>query len=140
MATYKTYEDLAVWKLSRELCKDIYAIIENTPLQNNWKLRDQIDSSSGSIMDNIAEGFERGGTKEFIQFLGYSKGSCGETRSQLYRIYDRQFITEIRKNELIEKTVVISKQINGFIGYLKKTDIKGYKFEEDQVNYLTTDL
>jgi len=136
MATYKKYEDLEVWKLARELCKDIFNIIQETPLNNNWKLRDQIDGSSGSIMDNIAEGFERGGTKEFIQFLGFSKGSCGETRSQIYRIYDRGYITEKKKNELIENTINISKQINGFIGYLKKTKIKGYKFEEDQENYL----
>ena len=140
MATYKTYEDLEVWKLSRELCKDIYSIIENTPLKNNWKLRDQIDGSSGSIMDNIAEGFERAGTKEFIQFLGYSKGSCGETRSQLYRCFDRDYISEEKKNELIEKTESISKQINGFISYLKKTKIKGFKFEEDQEDYLITNL
>ena len=140
MATYRKYEDLEVWKLARELCKDIFTIIQETPLKNNWKLRDQIDGASGSIMDNIAEGFERGGTKEFIQFLGYSKGSCGETRSQIYRLYDRDYINEIEKNELIEKTNTISKQINGFIGYLKTTNIKGYKFEENGENYSISNL
>jgi len=140
MATYKRYEDLEVWELVRELCKDIFVIIEETPLKNNWKLRDQIDGASGSIMDNIAEGFERGGTKEFIQFLGFSKGSCGETRSQIYRIYDRGYITKEKKEELLNNTINISKQINGFIGYFKQTNIKGYKFEEDQENYLTNNL
>lgn len=139
MATYKNFEDLEVWKLSREYCNEIYEIIETTPLKNNWKLRDQIDGASGSIMDNIAEGFERGGTKEFIQLLGFSKGSCGETRSQIYRIYDRSFINEQKMNELVDKSQQISKQINGFIKYLKQTDIKGYKFEEDQEIYMPTD-
>ena len=137
MATYKNFEDLEVWKLSREYCKDIYDIIDSTPLKNNWKLRDQIDGASGSIMDNIAEGFERGGTKEFVQFLGFSKGSCGETRSQLYRIYDRGFINEEKMNELVDKSNQISKQLNGFITYLKQTKIKGYKFEEDQEVYFS---
>ncbi|NCP53360.1 MAG: four helix bundle protein [Flavobacteriales bacterium CG18_big_fil_WC_8_21_14_2_50_32_9] len=139
MATYKNFEDLEVWKLSREYCKEIYDIIDTTPLKNSWKLRDQIDGASGSIMDNIAEGFERGGTKEFIQFLGFSKGSCGETRSQLYRIYDRRFIDEELFKKLINKSNQISKQLNGFITYLKQTGIKGYKFEEDQEVYITKD-
>jgi len=140
MATYKRYEDLEVWELVRELCKDIFVIIEETPLKNNWKLRDQIDGASGSIMDNIAEGFERGGTKEFIQFLGFSKGSCGETRSQIYRIYDRGYITKEKKEELLNNTINISKQNKRIIGYFKQTNIKGYKFEEDQENYLTNNL
>lgn len=139
MATYTNFEDLEVWKLSREYCNEIYEIIETTSLKNNWKLRDQIDGASGSIMDNIAEGFERGGTKEFIQFLGFSKGSCGETRSQLYRIFDRGFIDENKLKYLVTKSQQISKQINGFIKYLKQTDIKGYKFEEDQEIYIKPD-
>lgn len=139
MATYTNFEDLEVWKLSREYCSEIYEIIETTSLKNNWKLRDQIDGASGSIMDNIAEGFERGGTKEFIQFLGFSKGSCGETRSQLYRIFDRGFIDENKLKYLVTKSQQISKQINGFIKYLKQTDIKGYKFEEDQEIYIKSD-
>lgn len=139
MATYTNFEDLEVWKLSREYCSEIYEIIETTSLKNNWKLRDQIDGASGSIMDNIAEGFERGGTKEFIQFLGFSKGSCGETRSQLYRIFDRGFVDENKLKYLVTKSQQISKQINGFIKYLKQTDIKGYKFEEDQEIYIKSD-
>lgn len=81
MATYKTFEDLEIWQLSRELCNDSYEIIENSGLKNNFRLANQIDGSSGSIMDNIAEGFERNGNKEFLQILYISKASCGETRS-----------------------------------------------------------
>lgn len=73
MASVKRFEDLEIWQLSRALCKDIYDVIESTNLKNNFKLCNQIDSSSGSVMDNIAEGFERNGNREFIQFLSISK-------------------------------------------------------------------
>ena len=92
MATIKQFEDLEIWQLARTLCQDIHNIIITTSLNNDYKLRDQINSSSGSIMDNIAEGFERSGKNEFRQFLSIAKGSCGETRSQLYRVFDEKYI------------------------------------------------
>ena len=82
--TIERFEDLEIWQMARELCKVIRDITEKEPFCRDFTLRDQIKGSSGSVMDNIAEGYERDGTKEFINFLSMSKGSCGECRSQSY--------------------------------------------------------
>jgi len=89
MGTIKKFEDLGIWKHSRVICQDIYAVITNGTLAKDWALRDQMNKSSGSIMDNIAEGFGRDGRNEFLQFLSFSKSSASELRSQLYRALDR---------------------------------------------------
>jgi four helix bundle protein len=128
MATIISFEDLEIWKLARLLCDEIYILISSTPLKNDYKLKEQINSSSGSVMDNIAEGFERNGNKEFRQFLSISKGSCGETRSQLYRILDRKYIENEKFNELKDLTILINNKIGSFIQYLNKTEYKGQKF------------
>ncbi|MGC4128587.1 MAG: four helix bundle protein [Bergeyella sp.] len=129
MATVTRFEDLEIWKLARILCREIYSVIEGTNLKNNYRLCNQIDGSSGSIMDNIAEGFERNGNKEFVQFLSISKASCGETRSQLYRVFDRNFVSEEKFNVLVEQTEILSKKIGAFINYLNNTELKGTKYK-----------
>lgn len=129
MATIKQFEDLEIWQLARELCQLVYNIIITTPLEKNYKLRDQIDASSGSVMDNIAEGFERDGKKEFRQFLSIAKGSCGETRSQLYRVFDRKYINQKEFEESKNKTLILSKKISAFISYLNKSQVTGRKFK-----------
>ena len=88
-----SFEELEIWKKSRKTCQEIYDLTEQGKFKNDFGLKRQINDSSGSCMDNIAEGFERGGNKELIQFLYISKGSIGETRSQLYRAMDRGYIT-----------------------------------------------
>lgn len=129
MATVKQFEDLEIWKLARVLCGDINKIANKTGLRNDYKLYGQIDGSSGSVMDNIAEGFERNGNREFHQFLSISKASCGETRSQLYRVLDRNYINEEEFDKLYEQTIVLGKMIGGFMNYLKKSDLKGSKYK-----------
>ena len=123
------FEDLEIWQESRELCKRVFEITSIEPFQSDFKFRDQIRSSSGSIMDNIAEGFERDGNKEFVQFLSISKGSCGEVRSQSYRAFDFQYIIQGTLDELISLTTQLSKKISSLMIYLKKSEFKGSKFK-----------
>jgi len=122
------FEDLEIWQDARELCKRVFEITSKEPFCNDYRFRDQIRAASGSIMDNVSEGFERGGNKEFINFLSIAKGSCGETRSQSYRAYDFGYIDQETLNELIERTIALSRKIAGFIRYLKKSTYKGSKF------------
>ncbi|MDP3946662.1 MAG: four helix bundle protein [Lutibacter sp.] len=129
MATINRFEDLEIWQNARKLSKEIIQISVTTDLKNDYKLKDQIKSSSGSIMDNIAEGFERDGNLEFRQFLSIAKGSSGETRSQLYRTYDSGYISEDHMKLLVDEYEQLSKRIASFISYLNKKDYKGIKFK-----------
>ena len=122
------FEDLEIWQEARELCKFVFSITLSDAFKKDFKFRDQIRASSGSIMDNIAEGFERGGNKEFMQFLYIAKGSCGETRSQSYRAFDFQYLSNEECASLLEKTTSLSKRISSFITYLKNSDLKGTKY------------
>lgn len=127
------FEDLDIWKEARELCIHIKEICENSKFSKDYTLKNQILSSSGSIMDNIAEGFERGGNKEFIQFLFIAKGSCGETRSQLYRAKDFGYVSVEKSEELIKTTSILSKKISALINYLKRSSLKGAKFKNNNL-------
>lgn len=129
MAKIERFEDLEIWQLAREICKDIWNIIQNSPLQKDYKLREQINGASGSIMDNISEGFERDGNREFINFLSIAKASCGETRSQLYRCLDRNHIDEETFKRISEKAILNSRKIKSFMIYLKNSDRKGSKYD-----------
>lgn len=130
MATIQKFEDLEIWKLARILCDDINKVALNTDLRKDFKTYHQIDGSSGSVMENIAEGFERNGNKEFIQFLSIAKASCGETRSQLYRVFDRHYVTEGEFEKMKEQALNLSRMIGAFMSYLLKSDFKGSKFKE----------
>jgi len=128
MAKIEKFEDLQVWQLAREICGDVWTLFETTPLGKDYELKNQMSRCSGSVMDNIAEGFERNGTREFIQFLSISKGSCGELKSQLYRAFYRKHITKQQFDELTEKTDIENKKIGSFIVYLNSKDYRGSKF------------
>jgi len=128
MATIERFEDLEIWKKARELCKLINSFTQKEIFSKDFKLVAQIRSSSGSIMDNIAEGFERGGNKEFSQFIWIAKGSSGEVRSQLYRSLDNNYITEDEFLLAYNLASEISRMSKNFIDYLNTTEIKGTKY------------
>ena len=128
MSTITRFEDLEVWQLARLLANKIYQLSQTGDFSKDYKLKDQINGSSGSVMDNIAEGFERKGNREFIQFLSIARGSVGETRSQLYRMLDRKYISESEFDQLIDQTIEITKKLSGLIKYLNGSSMKGTKF------------
>jgi four helix bundle protein len=131
MATIKSFEELDIWQEARRLSKIIIGISKETDLNNDFRLKDQIKASAGSVMDNIAEGFERDGNIEFRQFLSMAKASAGETRSQLFRVFDNDYIEEKKMLELTSEYEILSKRIANFINYLNKKDFKGTKFKEN---------
>ena len=131
MATIKRFEDLEIWQDARRLSKEIIFISKNTDLNKDFKFNAQIKDSSGSVMDNIAEGFERNGNIEFRQFLSIAKGSAGETRSQLYRVFDNDYINEEKLNYLVIEYEKLSVKIHNIITYLNKKDFKGTKFIDE---------
>ncbi len=128
MATVKRFEDLEIWQMAREQANDLWKTYSVGTFSKDYELRNQISKSSGSVMDNIAEGFERTGNKEFINFLIIAKASNGEVRSQLYRAFDRSHITKEIFETLIIKTENISKKITSLIKYLKDSELKGFRY------------
>ena len=130
MGTITRFEDLQIWKDARSYSVEIFKLTQQGPFAKDFKFRDQIRASSGSVMDNIAEGSERSSRLEFINFLSISKGSCGEVKSQLYRALDQKYITTEEQIDLYDKYDKLSANIGGFIAYLNKSDIKGQKFKD----------
>ena len=129
MATIQSFEDLKVWQKARLFCTEVFSITSISNLSKDFGLKDQINRSSGSIMDNIAEGFGRKGNLEFINFLTYSNGSACECKSQLYRAYDRNYITEEKRKELSDLADEIIKMITSLIAYLGGSELRGMKFK-----------
>ena len=129
MATFQKFEDIVAWQKARELCRLIHTFTLKIDFSKDFKLVSQIKSSSGSSMDNIAEGFERGGSKEFIQFLYISKGSAGEVRSQLYRALDCEYISKDEFEKAYNLTLEVSRLDAGLINHLKSSEIKGDKYK-----------
>ncbi len=131
MGKVGSFEDLEVWKLGRVICQKVETLFQETGLGKNYSLRNQMESSSGSIMDNIAEGFGRGGNQEFLNFLSYSKGSSTELKSQLYRAFDKKLISKEQFENLAADCTQADNRIGAFMAYLRKSELKGIKFKRD---------
>jgi four helix bundle protein len=129
MATIQKFEDLEIWQLARKQCQKIIPIAETMKKRHEYRFAEQIKSAAGSVMDNIAEGFERNSRLEFLNSLSISKGECGEVKSQLYRALDDRYIDQKEFEELYTSAEIESKKIANFIVYLNKSKIKGLKFK-----------
>ena len=129
MATIEKFEDILSWQEARTLNQDIGQLIDSGRFKQSFRLINQIEGAAGSIMDNIGEGFERTGNREFIQFLYIAKGSCGELRSQLYRALDRTYINETEFDSFVAQSKKISSLIQKLINYLTGSDKKGPKYK-----------
>ena len=132
MSKIEKFEDLEVWQRAREICQYVEMLFNETNLGTNYGLRNQMETSSGSIMDNIAEGFGRDGNKEFHNFLSYSKGSTNELKSQAYRAFDKHLISEEQFEKLTDLCVIEINKLGAFMYYLRQSEHKGLKYKNEK--------
>ncbi len=128
MNKIERFEDILAWQKARVLAKEMYSSTEIGTFARDYGLKDQIQRAAVSAMSNIAEGYERGGDKEFVQFLSMAKGSCGEVRSDLYVALDQGYITQLKFDELCGDTLEVERLLSGFMAYLKRSQLRGSKF------------
>lgn len=129
MSSFQRFEDIEAWQKARELTKAIYAMSNDGQFARDFGLRDQIRRASVSIMSNIAEGFGRGGNKEFMQFLSTAKGSASEVQAQLYVAIDAGYINQDQFQKLYSETEATARMIAGLLWYLQNSDFKGAKYK-----------
>lgn len=132
MATITRFEDLEKWQLAMQQVNDFDKLVEETTLVKNFELRNQMDASSGSVMDCIAEGFDRSGNSEFKNMLVIAKGSNGEFRSQLYRCLNRKHITHEKFDILYARNILLGNKIMAFISYLQKSSYRGQRYKTSE--------
>jgi four helix bundle protein len=128
MAKISRFEDIESWKRARMLTNEIYTITSSGTFSRDFALRDQIRRAAISILSNIAEGFERGGDNEFLQFLSIAKGSCGEARAQLYVALDQAYISTAQFETLSTTANDVSQLISGLMKYLRQSNLRGSKY------------
>ena len=128
MATITRFEDIEAWQLGRELKRLVYKCSKTGGFARDFALKDQIQRAAMSITANIAEGFEREGNREFIQFLSTSKGSCGELQDHLYTALDESYITQQQFDDMYRKAGEAARKIGAFMNYLNRTELRGRKF------------
>ena len=129
MSSFQRFEDIDAWQKTRELTKAIYAMTNAGQFARDFGLKDQIRRASASIMSNIAEGFGRGGNKEFMQFLSTAKGSAAEVQAQLYVALDAGYINQEQFQKLHSETEATARMITGLLRYLQNSDSKGAKYK-----------
>ncbi len=129
MGKITRFEDIESWKAAREVANLIYSASRGEKFSRDFALCNQIRRAAISIVSNIAEGFERDGNKEFLQFLSIAKGSCGEVRAQLYVAFDQEYLDKKTFDQLSTKLVSTSRLINGFMRYLRESEMRGSKFQ-----------
>ncbi len=140
MASVVKFEDLDAWKLARDLAREIYAATSVGGFSRDFVLRDQIRGAAVSVVSNIAEGFERGGNQEFVQFLSIAKGSAGEVRAQLYIALDQGYVDRAAFDHLQELAVEVSGKLGGLMAYLKASGMKGSKYRVDEPGTMNLEL
>jgi four helix bundle protein len=128
MSKVSRFEDLVVWQKARVLSFKVYQISADGPIIKDYGFKELIRRSSVSISSNIAEGFERGGNKEFLQFLSIAKASAAETRSLLYLASDLEYISKAESDNLISEASEVAKMISSLMSYLKGSDKSGAKY------------
>ena len=128
MNKIERFEDILAWQKARVLTKEIYASARIGLFAKDYGLRDQVQRASVSAMANIAEVFERGGDREFVQFLSNSKGSCGEVKSHLYVALDQAYITQAGFDQLYGQASEVSRLLSGFMTYLRESGFRGPKY------------
>ena len=137
MERVRKFEDLAIFQSTRQLCKEVYTITQEGEFQKDIRFVQQIHAAAGSIMDNIAEGYERDGNKEFINFLYIAKGSCGEVRSQIIRASDVSFIDQETAKKLYNDCISLNRAISAFIKSLKQSNLPGTKYLKPETCFST---
>ena len=132
MATFKTFEEIEAWQQARSLTRLVYAASGKGTFGWDFGLRDQIRRASVSVMSNIAEGFGRGGGREFIQFLSVARGSASEVCAQLYVALDQRYLTDDEFKELMDHATRVGQVVSGLIRYLQTTKLRGSKFKTEK--------
>ena|SRR5687768_4705748 len=129
MASIECFENIEAWQSARKLRHEVYVLTRAKPFALDYALVNQIRRAAISGGSNIAEGFERGGNREFIQFLSNSKGSLGEIKDQLYCALDERYITQRQFREIYQLADSTARLVGGFMTYLRKSAVSGHKFD-----------
>jgi four helix bundle protein len=128
VAAIRQFEDLEAWQKARVLTQAIYGVTKAGPFAHDFMLQDQIRGAAVSVMANLAEGFERGGNKEFLQFLAIAKGSCGEVRSHLCAALDQRYVTPEQFDQACQKALEVSRMVSGLMKHLRASAMRGAKY------------